>query len=314
MLSVIVPCFNEEDGIGECHKQLTSVMSRLQDDYELIFIDDGSRDLTYQKLLELQKNDPHTVVCALSRNFGHQQAVSAGLTVAKGDAAVIIDADLQDPPEVILEMVSLWNQGYHVVYGVREHRAGESGFKLWTASTFYRLINYLAEVKIPLDTGDFRLIDRKVIDVMNKMPERHRLLRAMYSWVGFRQIGLHYHRAARFAGSTKYPFSKMVALALDGIISFSTLPLRVLTYVGLSAAFLSFLGIFYAFGVRLLTQHWVQGWATLFIAMLFFSGLQLTSLGIMGEYLGRIYTEAKQRPLFIIRDLIGQKSRDSSKG
>jgi dolichol-phosphate mannosyltransferase len=200
-------------------------------------------------------------------------------------------------------MVALWKQGHQVVYGVREDRLGESNLKLWTAKAFYRLINRLSDVDIPLDTGDFRLIDKQVVDIMVKMPERHRLLRAMCSWVGYRQTGLRYRRSARFAGTTKYTFSKMVALALDGIVSFSTLPLRMLTYFGLFAAALSFLGIIYALCMRLLTNHWVQGWATLFVAMLFLSGLQLISLGIMGEYLGRIYTEVKQRPLFVIREI-----------
>ena len=312
MLSVVVPCFNEEESIIECHKQLTQVLGAMSVPYELLFVDDGSRDTTLAHLISLQGMDPHVVICALSRNFGHQQAVTAGLEIASGDAVIIIDADLQDPPSVIPQMCQLWQQGYEVVYGVRQSRSGESTFKLLTAKMFYRLINRMADVDIPLDTGDFRLIDRRVVDVMAKMPERHRLLRAMCTWVGFRQVGLSYERSARFAGSTKYPFKKMIRLALDGIVSFSTVPLRMLSVVGLSAASLAFVGSLYAVYVRLFTHQWVRGWATVFIAMLFLSGLQILSLGIMGEYLGRVYTEAKQRPLFIVRDVMRHGSTTTS--
>ncbi len=304
MLSVIVPCYNEEAGIEECHRRLSAVLAGLGAPYEIVYVNDGSRDQTPALLAELHRRDPHTVVVQLARNFGHQLAVSAGLETARGNAIVIIDADLQDPPEVIGEMHALWQQGFHVIYGVRADRAGETGLKLWTAKTFYRLINRLSDVPIPLDTGDFRLLDRRVVDVLLGMPERHRLLRAMCSWVGFRQTGLPYRRAARFAGTTKYPLGKMINLALDGIFSFSIIPLRMLSFLGFSAALLSVAGIVYALGVRILTSHWVAGWATLFIGVLFLSGLQMISLGIMGEYLGRIYTEAKQRPLFVIAEVL----------
>ncbi len=303
MLSVIVPCYNEEDGIAECHARLSSVLAMMQTPYELVYVDDGSRDRTLALLNTLQEGDPHTVIVSLARNFGHQLAVSAGLEIARGLAVVLIDADLQDPPSLIPEMYALWQDGSHVVYGVRAHREGESGFKLWTAKTFYRLINRLSDVQIPLDTGDFRLMDRRVVDTLLAMPERHRLLRAMCSWVGFQQTGLPYQRSARFAGTTKYPLGKMINLALDGIFSFSTVPLRILTLLGFSAAFLSLVGIVWALAVRILTSHWVAGWATLFVGVLFLSGLQMISLGIMGEYLGRVYTEVKQRPLFIIASI-----------
>ena len=304
MLSVIVPCYNEEAGILECHRQLSAVLARVPTAYEIVYVNDGSRDGTYPLLVALQGRDAHAVVVQLSRNFGHQLAVSAGFEVARGDAVVIIDADLQDPPEVIPTMYALWQKGSHVVYGVRSHRTGESGFKVWTAKVFYRLINRLSDVEIPLDTGDFRLLDRRVVDVLLQMPERHRLLRAMCSWVGFRQTALPYERAARFAGTTSYPLGKMINLALDGIFSFSTAPLRMLSLVGFGAALLSFVGIVYALAVRILTREWVAGWATLFIGMLFLSGLQMISLGVMGEYLGRIYTEVKQRPLFVIANVL----------
>ena len=304
MLSVVVPCYNEQEGIQECHRRLTAVLVEMAIPYEIVYINDGSQDNTYAAMAMLQANDAHTVVVQLSRNFGHQLAVSAGLEVARGDAVVIIDADLQDPPEVIVGMYALWIQGYQVVYGVRVFREGESGFKVWTAKAFYRLINRLSDVEIPVDTGDFRLLDRRVVEVMLRMPERHRLLRAMYCWVGFRQVGLRYERAARFAGTTKYPLGKMISLALDGIVSFSTAPLRMLTYIGAGAAALAFLGVLYAFFVRIFTHAWVAGWATLFICMLFLSGLQMISLGIMGEYISRIYTEVKQRPLYIIASVL----------
>ena len=304
MLSVIVPCFNEESGIEECHRRISAVLTQLAISYEIVYVDDGSRDATAAVLLTIHEADPHAVLVKLSRNFGHQIAVSAGLDIARGDAVVIIDADLQDPPEVIAQMYALWLRGMHVVYGLRTHREGESGFKLWSAKIFYRVLNRLSDVQIPLDTGDFRLMDRRVVDVLLAMPERHRLLRAMCSWVGFRQTGLPYERAARFAGKTKYPLGKMLNLALDGIFSFSTVPLRMLTLIGFAAAALSFIGILWALEVRILTRHWVAGWATLFVVILLLSGLQMISLGVIGEYLGRVYTEVKQRPLFIVASIL----------
>lgn len=302
-LSVVVPCYNEQDVVHECQRRLTGVLAELNLTWEIVYVNDGSKDATLPALLALQQQDPRIVVVDLARNFGHQLAVTAGIEHTRGSAIVIIDADLQDPPEAIAGMVRLWREGYQVVYGIRTSRDGESSFKLWTAKVFYRIISALADVEIPLDSGDFRLIDRQVADVLLKMRERHRLLRAMYSWVGFRQTGIPYERASRFAGKTKYPFRKMLALALDGIISFSTAPLRMLTFAGIATAFLAFFGVLYALVVRLFTHRWVTGWATLFIAITFFSGLQLISLGVMGEYLGRIYTEVKQRPLYVINSV-----------
>ncbi len=304
VLSIVVPCHNEQESAAACHARLSAVLAALALPYELLFIDDGSRDATGAVLDGLHAADAHTVVVHLARNFGHQQAVSAGLTLARGSAVVIIDADLQDPPEVIPAMVQAWQAGAHVIYGVRVYRAGESRFKLGTAKLFYRVIHRLSDVDIPLDTGDFRLLDRRVVNTLLAMPERHRLLRAMCAWTGFRQTGIPYRREARYAGTTKYPLGKMAHLALDGIFSFSTLPLRMLTYTGFGAAALSFVGIVWALAVRILTRHWVAGWATLFVGMLFLSGLQMISLGIMGEYLGRVYTEVKQRPLFVIGSIL----------
>jgi polyisoprenyl-phosphate glycosyltransferase len=306
-ISVIVPCFNEEAAIRECHRRLTQALRALDSWYEIIYIDDGSRDATPAILAGLHASDPAVSVIELSRNFGHQPAVTAGLEAARGEVVVIIDADLQDPPELIGEMITLRAQGYEVVYGVRTSREGESGFKLWTAKLFYRVINRLSDVEIPLDTGDFRLLDRKAVDAMNRLPERHRLLRGMCSWIGFRQFGLKYARAARFAGTTKYPLRKMLNLAVDGISSFSTVPLRLLAYIGVLSAACSILGIFYALVLRLFTHIWVPGWTLLFIGMLLIGGLQMISLGIVGEYVGRIYTEAKHRPLYLTRSVLSRR-------
>jgi polyisoprenyl-phosphate glycosyltransferase len=311
-ISVIVPCYNEHEGLAECHKRLSEVLQSLNGWYEIVFVDDGSRDSTLAQLHDIYASDPNVTVVELSRNFGHQTAVTAGLEIAKGQVVVIIDADLQDPPELIPEMIQMWEQGFDVVYGVRESREGESGFKLWTAKMFYRVINALSDVEMPLDTGDFRLLDRKAVEAMNSMPERHRLLRGMCSWIGFRQYGLKYARAARFAGATKYPLRKMLSLAVDGIASFSTVPLRICSAMGMVAAFLSFLGILYALFIRLFTHTWVQGWTMLFIGMLFIGGLQMISLGIVGEYVGRIYNEAKRRPLYLTRAVLHRRGTEES--
>lgn len=302
-LSIVVPCYNEQEGIRACHERLTQVLTALGEPYEIVYVDDGSKDHTAEVLQQIHAADAHTVIVQLSRNFGHQPAVTAGLSASLGKAVVIIDADLQDPPELIPEMVALWRSGYKVVYGIRQTRAGETAFKLWTAKAFYRMINSLSDVDIPVDTGDFRLIDRVVVDVFLGMPERHRLLRGMWSWIGFPQVGLPYQRSARFAGETKYPLRKMLGLALDGIVSFSVVPLRLVTALGFLSAGAAFLGIVYTLWVRLLTHSWVRGWAISFVGMLFMAGVQMLCLGILGEYIGRIYTESKQRPLFIQHEI-----------
>ncbi len=305
VISVVVPCYNEEEVLDHCHSRLIQVLSSLDNiEYELVYVNDGSSDRTDEILRYLNQTSPHTRVVMLSRNFGHQAAVTAGLTAATGQCVVIIDADLQDPPEVILQMVDRWREGYEVVYGIRETRAGESGFKLRSAQAFYRLINKLSDVHIPLDTGDFRLLDRRAANALLAMPERHRLLRGMASWIGFRQYGLKYAREARFAGTTKYPLRKMLNLALDGIFSFSTVPLRFVTFLGLFTAALAMAGILYSLAVRVFTSHWVAGWATLILAVLFTGGVEMFCFGILGEYIGRIYTEIKQRPLFIVREML----------
>ena len=305
LLSIVVPCYNEQGGILACHGRLTKGLQEIGSSYEIVYIDDGSEDNTAEMLAQLHRDDPqHVVVLRLSGNFGHQPAVTAGLSVACGAAVVIIDADLQDPPELIPEMVRIWRSGYQVVYGIRDSREGKTGFKLTTAKLFYRVINSLSEVQIPVDTGDFRLIDRCVVDALAQMPERARLLRGMASWIGFSQIGIHYHRSRRFAGETKYPLKHMLSLALDGIVSFSTVPLRLVTIIGFLSAFAALLGIIFSLAVRLLTHAWVRGWAMSFIGMLFMSGVQMLCSGILGEYIGRIYTETKQRPLFLLREVL----------
>ncbi|HEU4714693.1 MAG TPA: glycosyltransferase family 2 protein [Pyrinomonadaceae bacterium] len=306
LLSVVVPCYNEQDVLRATHERLTSVLAGISTlDYELIFVNDGSHDDTQSILIQLQLLDPHVRVLLLSRNFGHQVAVTAGLEEAVGDAVVIIDADLQDPPEVIPQMVQLWRDGNDVVYGMRIERKGESTFKLWTAKVFYRLINRLSETKMPFDAGDFRLLDRRVVEVINAMPERARFLRGMVSWAGFRQVSLPYERAARHAGASKYPLRKMVHFAMDGIISFSLVPLKLAIWTGFLAIWIAVAGIIVAVIDRLMDKHLTRGWASLFVAVLFMGGVQLVSLGIIGEYLGRIYTEVKRRPLYVVQERLG---------
>jgi polyisoprenyl-phosphate glycosyltransferase len=309
LLSVIIPCFNEELVIRETHARLTRVLGGLPAlTYELIYVDDGSRDATPHLLGELQRGHGSARVIRLSRNFGHQIAVTAGLEAAAGDAVVVIDADLQDPPEVITEMVEKWREGFHVAYGVRVERSGETRFKLWTAKTFYRLINRLSETEIPLDTGDFRLMDRRVVDVLLSMPERDRFLRGMISWIGFRQTPVHYRREARFGGKSKYSLMKMVRFATDGILSFSIIPLKLAIWTGFAAIGLAVMGIILAVLERFYRLYDItlgRGWASIFIAVLFMGGVQLLTLGIIGEYLGRIYTEVKRRPLYVVQERLG---------
>ncbi len=313
LVSVVVPCYNEEAVIRETHGSLVVTMRDVcNTDYELIYVDDGSRDKTLALLEELQATDGHVRVLGLSRNFGHQIAVTAGLEHASGEAVIIIDADLQDPPEVILEMVARWRDGYDVVYGARAEREGETPFKLWTAKAFYRLINRVSKVQIPLDVGDFRLMSRRVVDALLQMPERDRFLRGMVSWVGFKQIAVLYTRAPRRAGASKYPLLKMIAFAMDGVVSFSFTPLRLAVWTGFAAIGLAFAGILYAILLRFFTNDWVRGWASLFVAVLFMSGVQLISLGIIGEYIGRIYGEVKKRPLYFVQERFGFKAQQGN--
>ncbi|MEM8780280.1 MAG: glycosyltransferase family 2 protein [Cyanobacteria bacterium P01_G01_bin.49] len=304
-LSIIIPCYNEQEVINETHCRLMTVLEKLTHQFELIYVDDGSQDQTAERLRQLQQTEQRIKVIFLSRNFGHQMAVTAGLDYVRGDAIVLIDADLQDPPEVIEKMIDQWYQGYDVVYGVRTDRQGETPFKLWSAKAFYRIINRLSDVPIPLDTGDFRLMDRRVVEALKMMPERDRFLRGMVSWVGFRQIAVPYKRSPRLAGVSKYPLFKMIRFALDGILSFSLVPLRLTIWAGLFTVALSIIGILYALFVRLFTSSWVPGWTISFIAILFIGGIQLVFLGVIGEYIGRIYREDKRRPLYLVREQLG---------
>jgi len=300
--SIIAPIYNEIDNLPELYRRLKAVMDSSGEAWELILVDDGSTDGSTEKIRELAKADPTVRPVIFARNFGHQVAITAGWDYARGEAVVIIDADLQDPPEVILELAKKWREGYEVVYAVRAEREGETWFKKFTATMFYRLIYSITDVKIPVDTGDFRLMDRKVVDVLKQMKERHRFPRGMSAWVGFKQIGVNYKRAARVAGVTKYPFSKMLKLALNAITSFSYFPLQVATFFGFFSAGVSILAIPVVAALRLAGSHFFEGQATTLISVLFLGGVQLISLGVLGEYIGRLYDEAKGRPLYIVRD------------
>jgi len=307
VFSIIAPVYNEICCLDMLYQRIAEVMDRTESEWELVLVDDGSTDGSTEKIRELGKMDPRVRPVIFARNFGHQIAVTAGLDYARGDAVVIIDADLQDPPEVILELIAKWREGYEVVYAQRVEREGETWFKRITASIFYRTIYRITDVKIPLDTGDFRLLDRKVVNILNSMRERHRFLRGMSAWVGFRSVGVPYKRAARFAGSTKYPFKKMVKLALTAITSFSYVPLQIAMWVGFASAGIAILAIPVVIILRLQGSQFFFGQATTLIAVLFLGGVQLISLGILGEYVGRIYDEAKGRPLYIVSEAPEEK-------
>lgn len=300
--SIIAPIYNEIQTIPELYRRVKEVMDASGEPWELLLVDDGSSDGSTEKIRELARQDKTVRPVIFARNFGHQVAITAGWDYARGDAVIIIDADLQDPPEVILDLASKWKEGYEVVYAVRGEREGESWFKLWTASLFYRLIYRITDVKIPVDTGDFRLMDRKVVDVLKKMKERHRFPRGMSAWVGFKQIGVTYKRAARHAGVTKYPFKKMFRLAVNAITGFSYFPLQVATFFGFVSAGIAILAIPVVIYMRMTGSGAFFGQATTLIAVLFLGGVQLISLGILGEYIGRLYDEAKGRPLYIVRE------------
>jgi len=301
-ISVIAPVFNEVQSLPEFYRRVRQVLDGLGVRWELLLVDDGSTDGSTDLIRQLAREDARVRALIFARNFGHQLAVTAGLDHCRGRAAIIIDSDLQDPPEVMADLIARWREGYEVVYAVRAEREGESWFKLFTASLFYRLIYRITDVKIPLDSGDFRLLDRQVVDVLKTMRERHRFLRGMSVWVGFRQTGVPYRRAARFAGQTKYPLRKMLKFAFDAITSFSYLPLQLATYLGFAAALLSILAIPVVIILRQSGMQAFLGQATTLIAVLFLGGVQLISLGILGEYIGRLYDEAKGRPLYILRE------------
>jgi len=300
--SIVVPVFNELENIPELYRRLRQTMDSLGKSWELVLVDDGSTDGSTERIRALAQQDKHIRPVIFARNFGHQVAITAGWDYARGDAVVIMDADLQDPPEVIPDLIAKWREGYEVVYAVRAEREGESWFKKMTASLFYRIVYRITDVKIPVDTGDFRLMDRKVVDVLKTMREKYRFPRGMSAWVGFRQIGVPYKRAARFAGVTKYPIKKMFRLALNAITGFSYFPLQLATYFGFISAGLAIIAIPVVIVMRLIGHGAFLGQATTLIAVLFLGGVQLISLGVLGEYLGRIYDEVKGRPLYIVRE------------
>ncbi len=300
--SVVAPIFNELENIPELYRRVRDVMTATGETWELVLVDDGSTDGSTERIRALAKEDNRVRPVIFARNFGHQIAITAGWDYARGQAIIIIDADLQDPPEVIPELIARWREGYEVVYAVRTEREGESWFKKCTAALFYRLIYRITDVKIPVDTGDFRLMDRKVVAVLKTMRERHRFPRGMSAWVGFRQIGVPYKRAARLAGATKYPFKKMLKLALNAITGFSYFPLQLATYMGFLSAGVAILAIPLVMALRLIGAQAFFGQASTLIAVLFLGGVQLISLGVLGEYIGRIYDEVKGRPLYIVRE------------
>ncbi len=300
--SVIAPIYNEVENLPELYRRVRAVMDDVGAPWELILVDDGSTDGSTERIRELAAADPRVRPVIFARNFGHQIAVTAGLDYARGQAVIIIDADLQDPPEVMRDLIARWEEGYEVVYAVRTEREGETWFKKTTAALFYRLIYRITDVEIPLDTGDFRLLDHKVVAVMRQMRERHRFLRGMSAWVGFRQIGVPYKRAARYAGETKYPLRKMLRLALNAITGFSYFPLQLATYFGFFSAGLAIIAIPLVIYLRVSGSQAFYGQATTLIAVLFLGGVQLISLGVLGEYVGRLYDEAKGRPLYVVRE------------
>ena len=307
--SFILPVYNEEETLPELHKRMSALLERLDGSAEVILVDDGSRDRSYPLMLDIHAHDGRFKVVHFSRNFGHQIAISAGMDLASGAAVIIMDADLQDPPEVVLEMAARWREGYDVVYAKRERRESETWFKKLTARLFYRTLRRLTEVDIPIDVGDFRLVDRRALDAFKAMREHGRYVRGMFAWIGFRQIAVPYVRPGRFAGETKYPFRKMIRLALDGIVSFSNIPLRMVLQLGFIVSLVS-LGVGIYALLRKLTGHAVPGWASTVVFTAFASGVQLTVLGMMGEYVGRIYEEVKHRPLYLVRDMHGFGARD----
>ena len=313
-VSVVIPMYYEEEVAEICYDRVSTVLRKLSDkyEYEIIFVNDGSKDKTLSILKNIADNNKCVKIISFSRNFGHQAAVTAGLKEVTGDAIVIIDADLQDPPELIPEMLELWEQGNEVIYGKRKTRKGESAFKLLTAKMFYKTLNALSDVEIPKDTGDFRLVDRKVVDVVNNLPEHNKFLRGLFSWVGFKQKAYEYERQERFAGETKYPLKKMLKLASDGIISFSNKPIKMVGALGIISIIISVIILIYALISYIFKLNELSaGWTSLMVAITFFAGVQLLSLWVISEYIGRIYDEAKGRPQYIVDKKINIENKDN---
>ncbi len=312
-ISVVVPMYYEEEVAKECYTRLKGVLDKIENySYEIIFVNDGSKDKTLEILKDIAKEDENSKIISFARNFGHQCAVTAGLRYVTGDAIVIIDADLQDPPELIPEMLKLWEDGNDVIYGKRKSREGESRFKLLTASMFYKTLNELSDVEIPKDTGDFRLVDRKVVDVINSLPEHNKFLRGLFSWVGFKQTPFEYERKERYAGKTKYPLKKMLKLAQDGIFSFSIKPLKIVGAMGILSVVISIIILLYAILSYIFNwNNLTAGWTSLMVTMTFLSGMILISLWMIGEYIGRIYDETKRRPEYIIEKTFNIDEKDN---
>jgi dolichol-phosphate mannosyltransferase len=316
LVSIVTPVFNEAEVIELFYERVRRAMAALDSiAYELIFVDDGSTDGSYDKLVAIANANADVKIIKFSRNFGHQIAITAGIELAKGDAVVVIDADLQDPPELIKVFVAKWQEGFDVVYGVRDKRDGESRLKLLTAAAFYRLLQRIIKLDIPVDVGDFRLMSRRVVEYFTQLKEKDRFVRGLVSWIGFKQTGVHYARDKRFAGETKFPYRKMIKFALDGITSFSDIPLKLATWLGYFTSFLALLYLLSVFVQKALGDT-VQGWATIMVAVLFLGGVQLISLGIIGEYIGRIFNEVKQRPLYVVDEIypVTQNAPQSSAG
>ena len=305
-ISLVIPMYYEEQVVEECYNRVTKVLKEIQDyEYEIIFINDGSKDNTLDILERIAKIDNNVKVISFSRNFGHQAAVTAGLKYVTGDVIVIMDADLQDPPELIPDMLKEWEKGYEVIYGKRKSRKGESVFKRLTAKAFYSTLNKLSDVEIPKDTGDFRMVDRKVVDVVNSLPEHNKFLRGLFSWVGFEQLAYEYDRKERFAGKTKYPFGKMLKLALDGILSFSTKPLKIVGGLGILSVIISFVILIYSLLSYIFKWNSLTpGWTSIMCTITFLGGIILISVWMIGEYIGRIYDEVKNRPQYIVKKTI----------
>lgn len=308
-ISIIIPAYNEEEVAQECYNRLKEVLDKLNNyENEIIFVNDGSKDKTLEILTELANQNENVKIVSFSRNFGHQAAVTAGLKYVTGDAILIIDADLQDPPELLPEMLKLWEEGNEVIYGERKTREGESKFKLFTAKMFYKTLNALSDVEIPKNTGDFRLVDRKVVDTINSLPEHNKFLRGLFSWVGYRQYAFKYERKERFAGKTKYPLKKMLKLAADGIIGFSTKPLKILGGLGFISIIISFIILIYSLlSFAFEWNNLEAGWTSIMVSITFFAGVQLLSIWVLSEYIGRIYDETKNRPQYIVDKTINIK-------
>lgn len=308
LYSIVIPLYNEEKVIVETYIRLTNILEHIEGDYELVFVNDGSKDNTEVLAKEICVSDERVKLINLSRNFGHQIAITAGMDHAKGDAVIIIDADLQDPPELIPEMIEKYLEGYDAVYAIREERKGETFFKKATAKLFYRIMKYMTDIDIPIDVGDFRLISREVCNELKKIREKNRYVRGLVSWVGFKQIGIKYTRDERFGGETKYSLKKMIKLSVDGITSFSARPLKLATYLGFWMSFLGFLYGCYAIISKFLFNNIESGWASIVVIMLTISGIQLIMLGIAGEYVTRIYDETKNRPLYVVGSIVEKQN------